>query len=166
MLDNNDLNEIAKALSDNTLSTNDKNYGLTSAVVQENVELVKLFLDYAANPNTRTDNPYGPPAMLKVAESLNYEMLELILEYGGDPNCNFEGGARPLFVIIETLIENGAEGDTRMLELLIDRGADLHYKWKELGNITPIGLLTPVQLTSLGIKSASLGVKSSQKSLE
>ncbi|GGO40283.1 ankyrin repeat domain-containing protein [Deinococcus humi] len=139
-IDNDRIDEIDKALSNHSLSEAEKSFGLSEAITQHKFNIAKLFLLHGANPNIETDEPRSYPAILRASEGTNVDMMKAILGHGGDPNCVFFGGGTPLITALETISLSEGKNNLEMIEVLLDAGAYIHYRWIEAGGITPIDL--------------------------
>ncbi len=97
------------------------------AVYNEHPQIVRLLLDYGANPNTRMNN--GQTPLFVAAYFGNVKSMKMLIEHGADVNVKDHLGNTPL--------HKASEGDSpQAVELLLKEGADIHATDKE-GN-TPL----------------------------
>jgi ankyrin repeat protein len=102
---------------------------LMRAAFSADLELVKLLLEYGADPDIKSrDNEttlgaaagtgfiHGFHKLLPYAERL--EVIKLLVELGGDVNWQDDYGISPLMVA-------GNLGDVNIIQYLVDQGADL-----------------------------------------
>ncbi len=90
---------------------------------------VRLLLDAGADANARNDA--GATALMWAADDL--EKTRLLLDRGAGVNTRSEDGRTPV------LIASGIVGNTAVLQLLLDRGADLSVKAPGLvGDSSPL----------------------------
>jgi ankyrin repeat protein len=79
-----------------TISTEDHAFHLWNAV--QSLAVLKLLLEYGADPNVRTHNKVGPGALFRtpvIFAADDAETLSLLLKHGADPNLlNIEGKTR------------------------------------------------------------------------
>ena len=97
------------------------------AVYNEHPRIVKLLLEYGANPNARMNNGQTPIFIASYFGDL--KSMKMLIEHGADVNVKDHLGNTPL--------HKAAEGDSpKAAELLLSHGADIHAVDKE-GN-TPL----------------------------
>ena len=146
------LDMIAEGTDVNAVQS-DGTSALLYAVYQGDAELVSALLKAGADVNLR--NEYGASTMSEAAMQGSAEILGLLLEHGGNPELGNLEGETPLMVVARAgnlgaaalLLDNGADINARehwggqtaamwaaahhqheMLQLLIDRGADIDMK--------------------------------------
>ncbi|MBA3735028.1 MAG: ankyrin repeat domain-containing protein [Actinobacteria bacterium] len=90
------------------------------------VEAARLLLERGADVDALSRNEHVQTAAIHAAaaaegkeESVRYELVQLALAHGADPNLEQGGGFR--FRAIDAARQNG---DTRVEQLLLDRGAE------------------------------------------
>lgn len=101
---------------------------LTAAGFSGMPELLKLLLDFEANPNAC--NPEGMTALHSVARTHNIDCALLLLEFGADLNAKSSNGRTPLTTAI---IHNNHP----VLQLFIDRCYEYITTMRLHGNYSP-----------------------------
>jgi ankyrin repeat protein len=91
---------------------------LMQAALYGDVDSVRLLLEEGADPNLRNDA--GATALMWAVDDL--EKSRLLIEHGANVNARSDDGRTPL------LIAAGHLGNTEVIKLLLDRGADLSAK--------------------------------------
>ena len=91
---------------------------LMQAVLYGDLDSVRLLLQQGADPNVR--NEVGATALMWAVDDL--EKTRLLIEHGADVNARSNDARTPL------LIAAGLFGNTDIVKLLLDRGADLAAK--------------------------------------
>ena len=91
---------------------------LMQAVLYGDLDSVRLLLQQGADPNIR--NEVGATAIMWAVDDL--EKTRLLIEHGADVNARSNDARTPL------LIAAGLFGNTDIIKLLLDRGADLAAK--------------------------------------
>lgn len=148
---------------------------LIEAIINENIEQVKLLLELSADPNEIPNGYEGKSAMAWATAYHNDKYLKLLLEHRGDPNLrNISQRTMPypIYVAIMTdrtenlklLLKAGANsnvvdgtgltpamlaatsGSWEMVMLLIEAGADVHFKNERGGN-----LLSLIEMVGAGV---------------
>ena len=94
------------------------NNSLFSAIVAQDVNRVRQYLEAGADPNAV--NEYGDSALVEACDSwlnpeIRFQIVQSLLDAGADPRRTGEGG--PLFSCV-------IAKDARLLEYLVSRGAD------------------------------------------
>ena len=115
--------ELIKFLLDKGIKTinNKNNDGKTALMMTSNPEIIKLLLEYKADPNIRDNNGNTALILSKVAE-----IIKLLLEYKADPNIPNDKG--------ETALMLSRNPET--IKLLLDHKADPNIK--DNGKRTPL----------------------------
>lgn len=126
----------------------------TDAVLNGDVDQVKLFLDKNRDPNQ--NDSIGRPLLIVATILDNSEMVELLLSHGANPNISFKGDPAIMFSvtqikcsekILESLLRAGANpnytdpadsstplllsaasGNPKCFKMLLKAGADIHAK--------------------------------------
>jgi ankyrin repeat protein len=91
---------------------------LMQAVLYGDADSVRLLLEQGADPNIR--NEAGAMALMWAVNDL--EKTRLLVEHGAEVNARSDDGRTPL------LIATGLFGNTEVVKLLLERGADLSAK--------------------------------------
>jgi ankyrin repeat protein len=87
-------------------------------------DMVKLFLDYGANPNQRSGPSLDTP-LHEASSRVNTLAMRLLLERGGDANITNQDKATPLHVACRSLGSLHPIGAKReVVSLLLESGAD------------------------------------------
>src|SRR5882672_10759486 len=123
------------------------------ATYQDDRENAALLV--SAGANVKAVNRYGVTPLSLACTNGNAEIVELLLKAGADPNAALPGGETPLMTVsrvgslasVKALLSRGAtvdnkddrrgqtalmwaaaEGHARVVEMLIEVGADLHHR--------------------------------------
>ena len=96
----------------NAPDADDEGTPLQWAMFTNQTNVVRLLLEYGANPNI--DGPLGTPLQVAISRG-NSEMFQLLLDHGADPNRGV--GSTPLYTATQ-------KGSLEVVELLLARGAD------------------------------------------
>ncbi|MBI5971025.1 MAG: caspase family protein [Deltaproteobacteria bacterium] len=103
---------------------------LMNAAQRGDVNEIKALLDQGANPNEATSA--GSPLSFAIWMA-HYEAVKFLLERGADPNINVPsplfGAGLPKFEP-PLVYATGRPGNLKVVNLLIDKGADLEYALK------------------------------------
>lgn len=83
----------------------------------ENIEIMKLLLDYGADPDNIIDRLGGPPLKHAIFGD-RIDMVQLLLDYGADVNSDYDEGGLVNYIVISP---NG-EDDIETLDLLLSYG--------------------------------------------
>ncbi len=100
---------------------------LQMAIEQPNrpVAIIRLLLEYGADPNPPTDYDFYDESPLFYASRFWYkndaQIIELLLNYGADVNARTVGGLTPLH-------RAAYEADPETLQVLLAHGADIHAR--------------------------------------
>jgi len=96
---------------------------ITIAAVNNNVELIKLGLEFGANPGATT-SPYDGTALIAAAHLGHVETIQILIEAGTPlDHVNNLGWT----ALIESIVlGNGGEHHTNVLKLLVDAGANIN----------------------------------------
>lgn len=92
---------------------------LVKVATRGNVKLVRLLLEYGADPNIRRDS--DTPALFKAAEGGHVDIVKELLAHKADPNWRNRYGQTALFqacvrgrdAVVKTLLDAGASADVR-----------------------------------------------------
>jgi ankyrin repeat protein len=108
---------LANRLADYTSYYLGSGSPLKNAAANGDIEIVRLLLDYGADPNLREEGtaPRGH-ALYAAAANRHYEVAKLLLEHGADPNPPVESSADALSRAI-------SNSDQAMIDLLCSYGA-------------------------------------------
>ncbi|HYM10292.1 MAG TPA: ankyrin repeat domain-containing protein [Bryobacterales bacterium] len=102
---------------------------LMYAALYGDASSMRLLLEKGADPNARNDG--GATALMWAADDA--EKTRLLIERGADVNAKSEDGRTPL------LIASGVFGNTAVMKLLLEHGADVSTKAPSLfGETTPL----------------------------
>lgn len=88
-----------------------------------NTDIVKLFIEAGANPNT-SDEEFGFTALMNAAISNQVDIVKLLLENGADVNAVKGGGYTALYVAV-------SNGRADIAKLLLDAGANVNIRYEE-----------------------------------
>ena len=91
---------------------------LMRAALDGNTKKVKELIEQGVDINERDEN--GRTALMFAVMNSHYETMEVLLEYGADVQIKSKAGATALMAAA------GIAGDLRMVQALLDRGADVH----------------------------------------
>ena len=103
----------------------DKEMMFTRALRDDNKELVELFVDYGAIPDSfdHWEGAENKTPLTHAARNNSYEVMKALLDKGASPNYCPNGAESAL----QATAWQGGD-DTRKAELLLERGADLNWK--------------------------------------
>ncbi|MEW7292608.1 ankyrin repeat domain-containing protein [Aquimarina sp. 2304DJ70-9] len=99
--------------------------GLMHAVIDNNIEIVKLYLTYGADPNLKDKTNDSAPLHYAV-DRHNYEIVRLLLEYKAEVNSLDSYGNNALFAALKSRNE-GREIIDLLLEYDVDKAHKNHY---------------------------------------
>jgi ankyrin repeat protein len=83
------------------------------------LDVVKVLLQYDADANIASNNPFRVTPLHSACASSNYEIAEMLLRAGADVNAKQQSGVTPLHSAAHN-------GQTKLAKLLIDQGANVH----------------------------------------
>lgn len=108
---------------------------------KEDIEIIKLLLEYGANVNSNKSNF---SCLMCAAHNTNYDITKLLIENGANVNYVSKNGYGILNLIYDNTIHYNNE-DNRIIKLLIENGANVNSKNKSgetpLMNIIMLTLL-------------------------
>ena len=119
-VDNNDLIEAGKLLANGSDSNMEDNYGnrlLYLASLKENIEMIRLLLQYEAKPELELPSR---SAILSAVVDRNLEIADLLLDNGANPNLISNFGT-----LLHVAVINNHQD---MVKLLLQYGADPSLK--------------------------------------
>ncbi len=90
---------------------------LISASFQERVDVVRVLLEYGANPNIQGKNRFDSTALIWASYNGNINMARLLLDHGAKPDFQNRFG-------YTALIEASRDGHPGVVRLLLEHGAD------------------------------------------
>jgi ankyrin repeat protein len=108
---------------------NDGETPLTSAAWYEDLELVRVLLDYKADVNAQGPDGWTPIHYVSQGPRLLPDVAQLLLEHGADIHARTDGGSTPLHVAAEC-------GRAEVIRVLLEHGADVGVK--DNGGRTPL----------------------------
>lgn len=88
-----------------------------AAIISKNEKIIKLLLDYGADPNKQ--DLFGDTPLYQTAHHHRPEMLKVLLEQGADPNIKNNAGLSPIHMVTKNCYMD-------MLELLLKYNADVN----------------------------------------
>ncbi|MBX9721478.1 MAG: ankyrin repeat domain-containing protein, partial [Candidatus Obscuribacterales bacterium] len=91
---------------------------LFEAVTEKNVEKTRNIIASGFDPNNADDEKRTP--LMWAAAGNAVEIVRILLEAGANPNSHRDDGTTPL----QWAIQNVRNGDTKTVELLLEKGAD------------------------------------------
>lgn len=103
---------------------------IASAVLNNEIEIVKLLLEHKVNPNITART--GDTAIHIATSKENYEIVETLLEHGANPNLTSKNGNSAVHIAV-------AQENFEILKLLADYGSRLNIV-NNLG-LTPFDLI-------------------------
>jgi ankyrin repeat protein len=90
---------------------------LLYAIMQNNIPLLKLLLEYGADPNFVSNGSANP--LIVSAQHRHFEIAKLLIEYGANINiCDHSGKT--------ALIYASKANNAKMLKFLLEKGADIY----------------------------------------
>lgn len=109
--------------------TNDKNESvLHLAIKNNNIKILKLFLDKGVCINTRNNN--GMTCLVYylsvIGNAYDFDVIKLLLAHNIDLNIECNDNNKNALILICSLITS--EKDLDLIDLLIDRGANVNYQ--------------------------------------
>ena len=97
-----------------------KSGSMHDAAKHDNVDVLKVFLDAGISPDSiRGDSFWGFTLLWDAINSGAYNAVTCLLDAGADVNSNLSN----------PLISATTKGDIRMVKMLVERGADIHYTY-------------------------------------
>jgi ankyrin repeat protein len=150
---NGDSPQVQKVLgagADANIADGDGTSALMHAVIESDVNVMKLLIEGGANVNAR--NALDSTALMYAAT--NVAKTRLLLEAGADVKVKGKGGATPMSVAVTTF------GSTPVLKLLTARGAEpedrLMVSAAQKGDLEAIQFLLSIGVRPGGADSATL----------
>ena len=127
-INNNDINLLRDYLSKGYNINNEYNgiLPIQVAIQQNEFEIVKLFVEYGADPNLKSNNE-DSPLLLLALKTEQYNIAKFLMEKGADVNIEFE----PDLPISWKLC---VEGEEDLLKIIIDNGLDLNHQRDKTGS--------------------------------
>lgn len=135
--------QIAKLLLDNKADPNIPNgYGKVplissyeSTYFETKIDVMKLLLDYGANPTIRYNNLETTTILHDACKQCNIEIIKLLLDYGVDPNILDNNENTPLLVVTEYNFYYN-NNIIKTIELLLQYGASINAR--NINGSTPL----------------------------
>ena len=90
------------------------------AIEKNNVKALKVFLDAGVHPDS-TSHVNGDTLLRTAISDCAHKSAECLLDAGADVNYRNDG------IVPSPLVSAAYQGDLKMVKLLLERGADLHY---------------------------------------
>jgi ankyrin repeat protein len=144
------VQRLLRAGGDANIVDSDGTTALMHAVIEADVNVVKLLLDGGANVNAR--NALDSTALMYAAT--NVAKTRLLLDRGADVKVKGKGGATPMSVAVTTF------GSTPVLKLLTAKGAEpedrLMVSAAQKGDLEAIQFLLSIGVRPGGADSATL----------
>ncbi|MCY9697160.1 stalk domain-containing protein [Paenibacillus alginolyticus] len=104
----------------------DKGYYVFLAAAKNDLERVKYWLDNGGGPNFKNKNDVLSILSFAINPN-NVEMLELLLKSGANPNQSLVGFGDFLRPLVSVVFDK----DPRIVQLLVDYGADVQHTTRE-----------------------------------
>lgn len=130
------LEELLKKSSPEEINEKD-NIGhspLIYAIGREQVEAVRLLLEYGADPNNKDIKGITPLAFVADPQPIRdasaqkrLEIAQLLLDKGADLSLQNNAGNQPLWVAVFSASDGNTE-KLSLVELMLRHGADMHHK--------------------------------------
>ena len=96
---------------------------LMRAALDGDTETVRDLIDQGADINRKDDN--GRTALMFAVTNMHYETMKVLLEHGADVQARSNEGGTALMAAA------GIAGDLRMVQALLDKGADVHARLRK-----------------------------------
>ena len=120
--------EFIKKYGDDFLTVVLKMGTVNIAAECDNIAVLKVFIDAGIHPDS-VDWEWPASTLLKSAvNSQAYNAAAFLLEVGADVNNSLNSRSTP------PLMDATYHGDIKMVKILVERGADIHYTYRHTSN--------------------------------